>query len=76
MTAMTPPAKHRPIRVLMPGYYLGEDVFSRLFHFSPDSINLNRLRDGVYMDANAGFERMTGWTPLGSSRPVPLCPTT
>jgi PAS domain S-box-containing protein len=40
----------------------GEDIFSLLFHFSPDSINLNRLRDGAYIDVNAGFERMTGWT--------------
>ena len=32
------------------------------FQTSPDAININRLADGVYIDVNAGFERMTGWS--------------
>ncbi|WP_206171454.1 EAL domain-containing protein [Thiorhodococcus mannitoliphagus] len=32
------------------------------FHTSPDSININRLADGRYLDVNEGFERLTGWS--------------
>ena len=32
------------------------------FQTSPDAININRLADGAYIDVNAGFERMTGWS--------------
>jgi PAS domain S-box-containing protein len=40
---------------------LSEDKFSKAFHVNPDSININRLADGVYMDINAGFTQMTGY---------------
>ena len=39
-----------------------EDKFSRAFHASPDSVNVNRLSDGVYLDVNEGFSRMTGYS--------------
>jgi PAS domain S-box-containing protein len=39
-----------------------EDKFSRTFRISPDSINLNRLSDGVYVDINEGFTRILGYT--------------
>jgi len=39
-----------------------EEKFSRAFHGSPDSINLNRYQDGVYLEINEGFTRMTGYT--------------
>jgi len=39
-----------------------EEKFSRAFHASPDSVNINRLADGVYLDVNEGFTRMTGYT--------------
>lgn len=39
-----------------------EEKFSRAFHISPDSININRLEDGVYIEINEGFTRITGYT--------------
>jgi len=39
-----------------------EEKFSRAFHGSPDSININRFEDGVYLEINEGFTRMTGYT--------------
>jgi PAS domain S-box-containing protein len=41
---------------------LSEDKFSKAFHVNPDSININRLSDGVYVDVNLGFTLMTGYT--------------
>jgi two-component system, cell cycle sensor histidine kinase and response regulator CckA len=39
-----------------------EDLFRLTFHTSPDSINLNRLEDGVYIDINDGFTTIMGYT--------------
>ncbi len=39
-----------------------EDKFSKAFHASPDSVNINRLADGVYLDVNDGFTRVSGYT--------------
>ena len=39
-----------------------EDKFSRTFRISPDSINLNRLSDGMYVDINEGFTQILGYT--------------
>jgi PAS domain S-box-containing protein len=39
-----------------------EERFRIAFETSPDSINLNRVADGVYVAVNEGFTRMTGWT--------------
>ncbi|MBK9992104.1 MAG: PAS domain S-box protein [Verrucomicrobia bacterium] len=39
-----------------------EKKFSRAFHISPDSININRLEDGVYIDINEGFSKILGYT--------------
>ncbi len=39
-----------------------EEMFSRAFRLSPDSINITRLEDGVYLDINEGFTRTTGYT--------------
>jgi PAS domain S-box-containing protein len=39
-----------------------EDRFRLAFRISPDSININRLRDGLYIDINDGFTAMTGYT--------------
>jgi PAS domain S-box-containing protein len=41
---------------------LTEDKFSTAFQTSPDSININRLADGVYLDINQGFTRLTGYS--------------
>jgi len=39
-----------------------EERFRLAFHTSPDSINLNRLEDGVYIDINEGFTKIMGYT--------------
>lgn len=40
-----------------------EEKFRLAFETSPDSINLNRLEDGVYVDINQGFTHIMGYTP-------------
>jgi len=39
-----------------------EEKFRLAFNTSPDSINFNRLSDGVYIDINEGFTKLTGYT--------------
>lgn len=38
-----------------------EEKFQLAFHTSPDSINFNRLSDGLYIDVNEGFTKLTGY---------------
>lgn len=38
-----------------------EDKFSKAFRISPDAINISRLSDGVFLEANEGFARLTGY---------------
>jgi two-component system cell cycle sensor histidine kinase/response regulator CckA len=38
-----------------------EERFRLTFETSPDSININRLEDGMYVDINEGFTRITGF---------------
>lgn len=39
-----------------------EELFKKAFRISPDSININRLEDGLYIDINEGFTKITGYT--------------
>ena len=39
-----------------------EDKFRKAFITSPDSININRLNDGMYVSINNGFTKITGYT--------------
>ena len=39
-----------------------EDKFRLAFDTSPDSININRLADGLFVDINQGFTKLTGFT--------------
>lgn len=41
---------------------LSEEKFFNAFYISPDSININRISDGLYIDINQGFMAMTGYT--------------
>jgi PAS domain S-box-containing protein len=41
---------------------ISEEKFSKAFLTSPDSININRLSDGMYIDINQGFTNLTGYT--------------
>jgi PAS domain S-box-containing protein len=39
-----------------------EEWFRLAFRTSPDAININRLNDGMFVDINEGFTRLTGYT--------------
>jgi len=39
-----------------------ENKFKRAFYTSPDSVNINRLSDGMYISINKGFTRITGYS--------------
>jgi two-component system, cell cycle sensor histidine kinase and response regulator CckA len=39
-----------------------EERYRTVFCTTPDSVNINRLSDGLYLDINEGFTRGTGWT--------------
>jgi PAS domain S-box-containing protein len=39
-----------------------EERFRAAFRTSPDSININRLSDGLYVEINDGFSEITGYT--------------
>ena len=39
-----------------------EERFRLTYYTSPDAVNLNRLSDGLYLDINEGFTRLTGFT--------------
>lgn len=39
-----------------------EERYRKAFQTSPDAVNITRKTDGLYLDVNRGFERITGWT--------------
>jgi two-component system, cell cycle sensor histidine kinase and response regulator CckA len=41
---------------------VSEEKFSKAFRTSPDSISINRLSDGVYLEVNDGFLALSGYT--------------
>lgn len=40
---------------------LQEEKYSKAFYSSPNAINLTRLQDGLILEANAGFLKLTGF---------------
>ena len=40
---------------------ISENKFSKAFHTTPDSVNINRLEDGMYIEVNEGFTKITGY---------------
>jgi len=47
-----------------------EEKFSKAFRTTPDSISINRMSDGAFLEVNDGFTRVTGYEPqeaLGKS---------
>ncbi len=38
-----------------------EERYRAAFRASPDAVNINRVADGMYIDINEGFTRLTGW---------------
>lgn len=47
---------------LLSAVRLSESKFSTAFRISPDAVNINRLSDGLYVEVNTGFTRLTGYT--------------
>ena len=45
-----------------------EDKFRKAFYTSADSVNINRLEDGLYVSINPGFTRITGIYGRGDPR--------
>lgn len=41
---------------------LSEAKYAAAYRTSPDSVNLNRLSDGLYLEVNEGFTNLTGYT--------------
>ncbi len=39
-----------------------ESRFKITFYTSPDAVNINRLEDGLYVEVNEGFSRLTGYS--------------
>jgi len=39
-----------------------EEIFRKVFTMSPDSVNINRLSDGLYVSVNEGFKHVTGYS--------------
>ena len=39
-----------------------EEKFKKVFYTSPDSININRLSDGMFISINKGFSELTGYS--------------
>ena len=40
---------------------LSEEKFTKAFRTTPDSVNINRLRDGMFVEINEGFTQLTGY---------------
>ncbi|MGE1152801.1 bifunctional diguanylate cyclase/phosphodiesterase [Pseudomonas kitaguniensis] len=47
---------------------LSEQKFAKAFHASPDGLSLSRQRDGLLIEVNEGFSRLTGLTHASSLR--------
>ena len=41
---------------------ISEEKFARAFHASPDGLLISRMRDGLLIEANEGFSRITGYS--------------
>ena len=39
-----------------------EEKFRKAFNTSPDAVNINRFKDGLYVSINPGFTKITGYT--------------
>ena len=52
----------RQMRKMTDALRRSEQKFEAAFRASPDAININRLSDGRYLEVNAGFTALTGFT--------------
>lgn len=44
------------------GLRLSEEKFAKAFQTTPDSVSINRLVDGLYLEVNEGFTRLMGYS--------------
>gem|GEM_PF-2307748 len=52
----------RSVRELETKRIRAEQKFRTAFKSSPDAVNINRLQDGMYIEINEGFTRLTGYS--------------
>ena len=50
--------EHRQVEEL---FRQSEEKFMKIFMTVPDGISISRMEDGLFIDANTGFEEITGW---------------
>jgi PAS domain S-box-containing protein len=60
LARLLPQGLRRRLRVALGG--TGDDRFSRIFDASPDWIVITRLSDSVVVNANRGFQNLSGYT--------------
>ena len=53
--------RKKEARILEELQYSNEK-FAKAYYTSPDSVNINRLSDGLYIEVNQGFEKMSGYS--------------
>ncbi len=51
-----------PLKQAQRQLQLSEEKFAKAFHASPDGLTISRVRDGVILEVNEGFSRITGYT--------------
>ncbi|NMC40191.1 MAG: PAS domain S-box protein [Bacteroidales bacterium] len=51
------------LRKIEDGKQKSEELFRKAFLTIPDSVNINRLSDGLFVMVNEGFTKITGFTP-------------
>ncbi len=51
-----------PLKQAQRQLQLSEEKFAKAFHASPDGLTISRVRDGVILEVNEGFCRITGYT--------------
>lgn len=54
--------KNEELLAVEEGLRESEEKFRIAFKTSPDSVNINRLSDGLYIEINEGFTHLTGYT--------------
>ncbi|WP_244095785.1 sensor domain-containing protein [Rhodoferax ferrireducens] len=54
-------ADERERKIMQDDLRDSEERYRKAFQTSPDAVNITRLVDGLYVDVNTGFERITGW---------------
>ncbi len=67
LQGMATPAQHKD-KLVFTGILLditerkqAEEKFHKIFMTTPDCIAITRMKDGLILDANMGFEEVTGW---------------